>query len=198
VRRSLLSAILLAALAGCDEGAKKYGGATPSDDPVAVYGNCAFCHVDLATHMVDTGGHGSLDVPCTRCHDNVAPEEPGPGHATVPVCADCHGEQVTHFDPLAGTPEECLVCHTPHGSPNLLLIKTEIETPMDERVQIVFDNLRGLADGSFASVSNPGSGLCEVCHTDTMYYRNDGSGLPHFPFACYTCHPHADGFEPED
>ena len=42
----------------------------------------------------------------------------------------------------------------------------------------------GVADGSFASASAPGTGVCEVCHTTTRHYRADGSGSPHFTFSC--------------
>jgi hypothetical protein len=62
---------------------------------------------------------------------------------------------------------------------------------------IVFDNLRGRADGSFASASHPGTGLCETCHTTTRYYRSDGLGEPHFELPCHPCHPHTIGFLPE-
>jgi hypothetical protein len=190
-----LASLLLAA--ACDDGSTKYGGSTPADNPVAVYGSCAFCHTGLATAMVARGGHGSLDVKCGLCHDNLTPDDPGPGHATVPACADCHIAQQTHFDPAAGTARECLVCHAAHASANLLLVRRAIRTTEGTTAPIVFDNLQGLADGSFASASDPGTGICEVCHTTTLYYRSDGQGEPHFGFPCYTCHPHSAGFAPD-
>jgi hypothetical protein len=76
------------------------------------------------------------------------------------------------------------------------LVRERIVTPDDTASPIDFTNLDGLADGSFASVSEPGSGLCEVCHSTTRYYRNDGTGEDHFPFTCFTCHSHGDGFAP--
>ena len=62
--------------------------------------------------------------------------------------------------------------------------------------EVVFDNLDGRADGSFASASRPGSGLCESCHTTTRHYRSDGTGEPHFDLPCYPCHTHPRGFLP--
>ena len=62
---------------------------------------------------------------------------------------------------------------------------------------IRFDNLDGKVDGSFASLSNPGTGICEVCHTTTRHYRADGTGSPHFTFSCLPCHLHAGGFNPQ-
>jgi predicted CXXCH cytochrome family protein len=198
MKAGVLVAILGVALlaAGCgDKGAPIYEGDVAPLDPVAVYGECAFCHEAQATQLAAHGGHGSLDVKCQQCHVELEPI-PGPGHASLPACADCHPEQQTHHDPAAGTLAECTVCHTPHGSPNLLLIDTVIRTPDGEPAPIEFTNLGGREDGSFASVSDPGSGVCEVCHTSTRYYRSDGGGEPHFTFPCYTCHPHPAGFAP--
>jgi predicted CXXCH cytochrome family protein len=186
--------VLLAALAlaACGtNSASRFVGDAPTAE--ATYGQCAFCHQALAVNMTATGGHHDLDLKCESCHADETPGLVGPGHRSVPACADCHTAQQTHGDPAAGTAEECTVCHTPHGSPNLFLVRTEIDTPAGER-EVDFTNLLGLADGSFASVSDPGTGLCETCHTTTRYYRSEGSGEPHFPFACFTCHPHAGGF----
>jgi predicted CXXCH cytochrome family protein len=187
---------LLALVAACDKGAPQYSGTVPPTNPVAVYGECAYCHSEAVT-LAANGGHGSLEISCQFCHDDLEPDDPGPGHATVPVCSDCHTSQQTHMDPAAGTPQECLVCHTPHGSPNLLLVDTIIATPQGGEAPILFTNLEGRADGSFASASDPGSGICEVCHTTTIFYPSDGMGEPHFTFPCYTCHPHGAGFAPE-
>jgi predicted CXXCH cytochrome family protein len=49
-------------------------------------------------------------------------------------------------------------------------------------------------------------GICEVCHTETLYWRNDGTGAPHYggPGAseqCLDCHEHTSEFlgeMPED
>jgi predicted CXXCH cytochrome family protein len=192
---ALLATIGVGFGAGCGtEGATKYGGDPPTAE--ATYGSCTFCHGDLAVHMTDTGGHGSLDLKCEVCHEELTPGEAGLGHRAVPQCADCHERQQTHHDPAAGAAGECTVCHTPHGSENLFLVNQLIRTPDGDTSEVEFTNLRGRLDGSFASVSQPGSGVCEICHTRTDYYRGDGTGEAHFPFACFTCHPHAGAFAP--
>ncbi|MHC4685859.1 MAG: CxxxxCH/CxxCH domain c-type cytochrome, partial [Planctomycetota bacterium] len=60
---------------------------------------------------------------------------------------------------------------------------------------------------SFADGDATYDGICEVCHTLTDHFRNDGSGPdqthtsqgPSIPgINCTTCHFHNDGFAPED
>ncbi|OYV74258.1 MAG: hypothetical protein B7Z74_02590, partial [Deltaproteobacteria bacterium 21-66-5] len=100
------------------------------------------------------------------------------------LCLDCHNlashtSQATSFT-YGAWAEDCLTCHTPHLTTNIYLIRQQILTPNSATKPVDFRNLSGKADYSFATATNPGSGVCEVCHTKTKNpdgtprYRNTG------------------------
>ncbi|HZP43656.1 MAG TPA: hypothetical protein VFD84_19380 [Candidatus Binatia bacterium] len=162
--------------------------------PVAALQNCAVCHADEAARLAKPSlHHDRLD--CTSCHAEVSPT-PGTGHRRVPACAECHADTATHAPP-GETAFACARCHDAHGSDDAALVRTTIETPAGGAAAVGFTgDLSGRADGSFASASAPGTGVCEACHTTTRFYRADGTGEPHFTFSCLPCHRHTSGFEP--
>lgn len=194
----LLLALLLAACS--DKGSEKFSG--NASDAVATYGSCAFCHDGLAARMTERGGHKTTALKCQTCHLEQMPGDVGPQHRSIPACANCHPTQQTHPGALASgscmEELDCSGCHTPHGSTNLALVRTRIETPDCEIKPITFTNRAGRADGSFASLTTPGTGVCEVCHSSTAFYRSDGGGAPHFTTTCSSevCHSHARSFVP--
>lgn len=159
--------------------------------PVATDQNCMLCHQDETARHAMPSGHA--DKPCATCHAEVDPT-PGPGHRAVEACQTCHPTTQTHAP--EGMAIACAQCHDPHGSTNLDFVRELITTPSGAERPIVFDDFSGLADGSFASASAPGTGVCEVCHTTTNHYRADGTGSPHYTFSCLGCHRHDAGFAP--
>jgi predicted CXXCH cytochrome family protein len=163
-------------------------------EPVATEANCSICHADEAARFTKPSGH-SARFECGGCHAEVSPT-PGRGHRAVEACQSCHPDRATHA-PTGPPGLPCTQCHDPHGTGNANLVLDVLTTTAGTQVPIRFDNLDGLADGSFASPSAPGTGVCEVCHTTTRFYRADGTGEPHFTYSCLPCHLHANGFQPQ-
>lgn len=163
--------------------------------PVVAEKNCPVCHAAEAARFSRSSLHHATFGACTPCHAERA-VTPGPGHRATPACTDCHAGLATHAPP--GHPAfACTQCHDPHGTDDARLVLDAITTPQGASRAVHFDgNLLGKVDGSFASVSAPGSGICEVCHSTTRFYRGDGTGDPHFTFSCLPCHLHGAGFAP--
>jgi predicted CXXCH cytochrome family protein len=161
--------------------------------PVVTEANCGICHADQATRFTNASRHSALFT-CGGCHAELSPT-PGPDHRAIEACQSCHADRATHAPNGQGLP--CTQCHDPHGTGNTQLVLDVLTTTAGTTVPIRFNNLDGQAEGSFASPSAPGTGVCEVCHTTTRFYRADGTGEPHFTFSCLPCHLHANGFQPQ-
>ena len=163
--------------------------------PVITDASCSSCHPAEAARLAKQNlHHDKFDGKCSSCHDAVA-SEPGPGHRAISACADCHSaERVATHAPGVAIP--CAQCHEAHGTDNIRLMRDVIHTVQGADQPLHFDSLVGQADGSFASASAPGTGLCEVCHTRTQFYRADGRGAAHYTTTCLQCHSHAAGFLP--
>jgi len=108
------------------------------------------------------------------------------------LCTDCHVEQ-THQS------ENCLTCHTPHGSGNLAGVRETLRTPDRTELPVRFESVTGV--NSFADGDGVYDGVCEVCHTSTRYHTRDGSGFVNHSGGfdrsgsdCTLCHTHETGF----
>jgi predicted CxxxxCH...CXXCH cytochrome family protein len=140
------------------------------------------------------------------------------------LCSDCHTHQ-THGSATAGTVDaggqrlskygawttNCRDCHTPHGTPNLFLLRPQItppavaayQPPRDTRIQSDA-GYSGAAPGEKPSYANAdGTGPCQVCHTRTQglggaaRFRNGLNDDTHYTSRterCGDCHNHQSGF----
>ncbi|MHC4636579.1 MAG: hypothetical protein ACYTBV_03625 [Planctomycetota bacterium] len=97
----------------------------------------------------------------------------------------------------------CLCCHLPRrergggGDTNLSFIRTTISTPNSGDKEVVFTSKTGTN-----SYGETGNGICEVCHTTTKFFQNDGVDPvtshrdDHAGTSCVSlCHPHDDSFK---
>ena len=95
--------------------------------------------------------------------------------------------------------EDCSICHYSGGQdgsnckdcPNDTFVRCVIDTPSSGNKEVVFTG--SYVDEDFHD------GVCQVCHTQTKYYTNDGSGDPHPEYQpglggpgtdCMLCHKH--------
>jgi hypothetical protein len=107
--------------------------------------------------------------------------------------------------------QDCLVCHTPHSTNNIYLVRDSIQTPSSGKLEVIFKTL-GIGDpyndpdpvigDPFSGVMADDSdhvhtGICEVCHRTTSHHNNDDthSGQGHYNAEdCSGCHLHTEGF----
>jgi predicted CxxxxCH...CXXCH cytochrome family protein len=75
------------------------------------------------------------------------------------------------------------------------LINSDIDSPNSGRKAVAFFNSSG--PNSFADGDGTYDGICEVCHTQTSYHRNDvtGNHTHNVGVDCVTCHIHSEGFK---
>jgi len=102
------------------------------------------------------------------------------------LCSDCH-TQATHMN------VNCLSCHTAHNTDNIEGVRGTVRATDRAELPVVFLGYSGAK--TFADGDTTHDGICEVCHTQTLYHRRDGSGASHHDGEdCTSCHSHASGF----
>ncbi len=141
--------------------------------------SCTTCHVFDFFFQTDP------DTTCLSCHNPLG---------VIPVTT--HG--------TAGNALQCITCHDPHtqeqeaahGSTYSKLIRTLVATPFsgDRPVKLMASS----GPHSFADGDGEYDGICEVCHTQTDYHRNNPTGNHEHNVAkrCTACHIHGAGFLP--
>lgn len=143
-------------------------------------------------------------IECSTCHTaHYAPTSDGTLLVQAnndALCTGCH---------LLGSHQGmgCTDCHQMHNTEknNIYLVRSNIVTPLSGTKEVLFTQRTGL--NSFADGDATYDGICEVCHTTTAYFRNDGSapdqnhsasGGPMNGMSCTDCHPHNSNFDAFD
>jgi hypothetical protein len=189
---------------------------------------CTACHVNSTTEIVphdcavnpfrfkpSIGGRAvqpdNVNSLCASCHTDYATRSDahtnavtGGGQSNVPPRPFTHNQK-------------CVDCHDAHGQANIYMIYDNLAYQTDNaayansnaygiplfpasRTPVVFP--ADTAGSNFASTDNaaPFDGICEVCHTRTMQFRNAagansgrGPNSGHPSRACVECHRHGTG-----
>ncbi len=193
---------------------------TPRDngDGIPLGGRPAVVNVD------GSGGHHLVDAvlsddDCIVCHEMsghqqgtvrlwLDPNDPvaplpltGDPSELVPFCSSCHDmmtHPVIHATPSTWDPV-CTECHELHdpANANRALVRDVVRNEtLGQDMPVVFTARVGpnsFDDGDPAA----NDGICQVCHTQTLHHRFDGSVPAHNDGTdCTGCHPHLDGFYP--
>ncbi|BCG48660.1 Cytochrome c family protein [Citrifermentans bremense] len=148
--------------------------------------------------LAATKGHGKAGVSCSSCHDANSGHINGVAGdkrllATLTgsenqECNYCHTDagKVTGFKlgvkvhQASGLGSKCADCHNAHGTANNMMVNGTIN---GTAVSFTGNN-------TFANGAN--TGVCQVCHTATQYFKKDGTGATHVESTknCLDCHAH--------
>ncbi len=167
------------------QGADSRFNATPLDPSIIIINTkveCSSCHgVHYATSGNANNGTGDGYLLRASNDDN--------------LCASCH--TYTSHQGMG-----CTRCHQPHNPnrANIYMIRDTVETASSGLKPVVFYRDTGLY--SFADGNGIYNGICEVCHTQTDHFRNDGSAPDqnHDNMGgqggnnCLSCHMHNNEF----
>jgi|GEM_PF-722826 len=167
---------------------------------------CSYCHLLHSAPGQSLNCAPVVEALCLSCH----------GDGLVAVEVDVHlGDKYGTFKMT------CMDCHNPHsdmtnrfGGTNLLQVGRKtggssvavIDTPNSGPRYVVFQergtDAGGLSQYSFADNDEDGDGyydgVCEACHTQPTYHRNDSSGdhSHYMGRTCTICHKHVENFLP--
>ena len=159
---------------------------------------CAVCHNPNSPNHINPAVHdyrlviaNDQSQLCNACH---SPAGPGQSFGADATDATIHGSSVTgRYSQIPQYNYQCVVCHDPHGTSNLAMIRESIDGglgagPVPVSLKDDLKNLDPSAD--------PDNGVCDVCHAqggqphpDTNHPGNHNHGIK-----CVLCHKHSKGF----
>jgi predicted CxxxxCH...CXXCH cytochrome family protein len=157
--------------------------------------------------LAATKGHGAAGQQCAACHDNTT-QHIGVAGGTTRLkaaltgssnqeCVYCHSDaakvttvakQITNVH--GGFANKCSACHDPHGTTNSNMIYTNMSTTAGRNSGISYS-------GTTSFITADGKGICQVCHTQTSYFRRgvavDATSHQQVGANCLDCHKHNPG-----
>ena len=156
---------------------------------------CTTCHDANAAHIGASGQKRLLAYTganqCDQCHTAAGTSAfKTQSSAWMSVHAFNH---YTAASALKTTASGCTGCHDPHEGGNLHMIRMTINGQT-----VTLSNISsGFIEQTPTGTGGTYRGLCQVCHTKTLHYRNNGNmDLHNGGKWCLNCHSHKTGFAP--
>ena len=157
--------------------------------PRDVSETCASCH-KREDHLQWSGSmHDTRNLSCVSCHSVHSPMSADAQlrKATISdTCAGCHLDKLAKLRRSAHMPVregkmECTSCHSPHGSPNVRMLRT------GNTVNETCTSCHAEKRGPFLFDHPPVQESCVTCH-DPHGSSNDRMLAVRMPMLCQRCH----------
>jgi hypothetical protein len=164
---------------------------------------CVICHDPAAPgHFTPGAGDSMLRIAngssglCLDCHN---PNHKGAGQLGLEAFskASKHSSSVTkHYD----YNYECDVCHNPHGTANLAMVRETIDGRLGAGPLAIKYTDSTMFDPSYQDTSFnlvKVNGVCNACHAPggETHSSTNHPGNHHWGQACWQCHSHLIGFD---
>ncbi len=172
-------------------------------------GLCGSCH--NGTSAVAARNHSARGMIDYAAYDPKYDAPPGPWTTFTPNCVSCHDPhgEPNWFMLYDGDAERSASATSPQFSGPVIFKGSRFGVTRVQGNQYGFPPGPPYETGQVAVVmtgrssgadfaAGDGSGICEVCHTQTIFYRQDGEspGGTHFTKVCAGCHVHPTSFAP--
>lgn len=164
-------------------------------------------HVGAQDRDLEGPHDASNLIDCQSCHVpfGVAPSPLPQNWISNMVCRSCHieGGSATpmdlHRDMQGNELAQCTDCHNPHQHQASFpqdYIRSPLHTPNSGIRPLEWRTATDFLHGP-TGANQPYDGICESCHTQTDYHRNNASGDHEHnrELSCTTCHQHSRGFQ---
>ncbi|GFO60933.1 cytochrome c [Geomonas silvestris] len=131
---------------------------------------CTACHDNSGSHISGVLGDnnrllsgltGAANQECNYCHNNAA--KVTPQHLNMQV--------------HVGSGATCAACHDAHGTANANMVATSM-------------NATSVSFSGTDFVNTQGTGVCQACHTATLYFKKGVNETNHPTTNCLDCHAH--------